>query len=142
MISVNFSVLFIAALVFLLVVVLSRLFFEPLAHAMDKRREVTEGAERFRTETSERVEGLLATWRDATGSARAEGHQELDRLRTEALAEKARRLDAEREKALGEVGRARETLRKEGEAAVRSLESDADRLASEIASRLLGRQVA
>jgi len=130
------------ALVFFLVIILSRLLFEPVANAIETRREIAEGAERFRKETGERVESALSEWRGATGRVRAEGHRELDRVRQETLAERSRILETERDRALAEMTAARETVRKEGDAALRALEGEADRLASEIASRLLERQVA
>lgn len=142
MIEVNFSALIVILLVFALVLVLERLFFEPLAQAMESRHERTESAERLWSETSREVEAALGKFREVTSRARSEGYQELDRARAEAEAERTRRVESEREAALREIARARESLRQQGERAVAELESEADRLAAEIASRLLGRPVA
>ena len=142
MIEVNFSALVVLLLVFALVLVLERLFFEPLARAMDTRRERSESAERLWSEASSEVEVALAKVREATARARGQGYQELDGVRGEAQAERARRVESERQAALAEIARARQSLSEQGERAVKELEREADRLAVEIASRLLERPVA
>lgn len=142
MISVDFSAAIIVALVFVLVLVLERLFFEPLARTIEERRDRVVSAERLRAEGARAVEELLARYREVIGSARAEGYSELDRAREEALEEKSRRLELERERAIAEIARARESLRRQAEEAVRSFKAEVDRLAAEIASVLLGRKVA
>jgi F-type H+-transporting ATPase subunit b len=141
LIEVNFSALVIIGLVFALVLILERLFFEPLAGAMEARRERSESAERLWSETSRQVDSGLATLREVTGRARSEGYQELDRVRAQAQAERARQVDGQRQAALEEIGKAREALRQQAARAVEQLEGEADRLAVEIASRLLGRSV-
>ena len=142
MISVDFSALIITALVFSLVLVLGRLFFQPLAGAMEERESRIYAAENIRAETMKEVEEILATHRAAMGSARDESYQVLDKARSAGQAEADRHFGAEREKTQQETARAREELRQQGDAALKSLESESERLAAEIASRILGRKVA
>ena len=142
LISVDFSALIITALVFALVLVLGRFFFQPLAGAMQERQGRIDAAETIRAETTKEDEEILATHREAMGRARDEGYQVLDKARAAGQAEADRHFGAEREKTLQEMARAREELRQQGEAALKSLESESDRLAAEIASRILGRTAA
>jgi F-type H+-transporting ATPase subunit b len=142
LISVDLSALIIVALVFSLVLVLGRLFWEPLAQAMETRQGRIEGAERIRAETAKVVADTLATHREAVSRARTEGYGSLDRARAEAHSEAHSEVGAEREKTLAEIERARDSIREQGDRALKSLEAEADRLASEIASRILGRNVA
>jgi F-type H+-transporting ATPase subunit b len=142
MISVDWSAAVVVALVLLLMLALDRLFFEPLARAIEGRRDLVERSEKLWQETSEAAAQAFTTWREATNRVKGEGYLALDRARAEAQAERQRRLDAARQQALGEVAAARASLRAQAEAATSALESEADRLAAEIASRLLGRRVA
>jgi len=142
LISVDFSALVIVALVFTLVLVLGRLFFEPLAGAMEGRQNRIDAAEKIRAETARRVEEILATHREAMNRARAESYQALDRARAEGQAEAERHFGAERSRSLERVEQSRQELRKQADQALQTLEADAHRLGGEIASRILGRKVA
>lgn len=142
MISVDASALVIMALVFALVLILGRLFFEPLAQAMESRRRQIVGARELWDGTAQAIEEIEATRRDAIQQARVSGYERLDAARAEAQAGSQRRLDEERRRLRQEIENARSKLRGQGEQAVRDLETQADRLAAEIASRVLGREVA
>ena len=142
MISIDFSALIILALVFSLVVVLGRLFFDPLASTMEERRSRIDAAERIRSETARHVEEILATHREAMNRAREESYQALERARAEGRAEADRHFGAERNKVVERTESLREELRRQADRALASLESEAARLAGDIASRILGRKVA
>ena len=142
MISIDFSALIIVALVFSLVLLLGRLFFEPLARAMEERQSRIDAAETIRAETTRSVEEILATHREAMNRARAESYDTLEKARAEGQAEADRHFGAERSKALERMERSREEVRQQAEQALKSLESEAGRLAGEIATRILGRKVA
>lgn len=142
MIEVGWSAAVVVALVFLLVLALDRWFFEPLAVAMETRKKIVGSAEAVWAETRQVAGEAEATWREATTSARAEGYRLLERARGAALAERQRRVENEREAALVELAGARESLRREADQAVEQLQREAERLATDLASRLLGREVA
>jgi F-type H+-transporting ATPase subunit b len=142
LISIDFTALIILALVFALVVVLGRLFFEPLARAMEERQNRIDAAERIRAETARHVEEILGTHREAMNRARAESYQVLENARSAGQGEAERLFGAERGKIVERVERSREELRQQAAEALKSLESEAARLAGEIASRILGRRVA
>ncbi len=142
MISIDFSALIIVALVFSLVLLLGRLFFEPLAHAMEERQSRIDAAETIRAETTRSVEEILATHREAMNRASAESFDTLEKARAEGQAEADRHFGAERSKAVARMERSREEVRQQAEQALKSLESEAGRLADEIATRILGRKVA
>ncbi|MFQ5789682.1 MAG: hypothetical protein ACE5JI_04315 [Acidobacteriota bacterium] len=142
MISVDLSALLILVLVFSLVLALKRLFFEPLAGAIEARRGRIEGADRLWDETRQALEGIQTFCRQAIQKARQEGYERLDRIRAEARTEAEKALDAEKRRAREEIAQAREELRRQGEEAVGALEVEAHRLAGELATRILGRRVA
>jgi len=142
LISIDFSALIILALVFSLVVVLGRLFFEPLAQAMEERQNRIDAAERIRAETARHVEEILATHREAMNRARGQSYEVLENARSAGRAEAESLFGAERSKVLERVERSRKELSQQAAEALKSLESEAGRLAGEIASRILGRRVA
>ncbi len=142
MISIDFSALIIVALVFSLVVVLGRLFFEPLAGAMEERQKRIDAAETIRAETARSVEQILAKHSKAMNRAQTESYGVLERARAEGQAEAQRHYGAERDKAIARMEESRQKLRQQADQALKSLEADAGRLAVEIASRILGRKVA
>jgi F-type H+-transporting ATPase subunit b len=142
LISIDFSALIIVALVFSLVLLLGRLFFEPLARAMEERQSRIDAAERIRAETTRGVEEILATHRVAMNRARAESYETLEKARAEGQAEADRHFGAERSKAEERTERSREEVRQQADRALKSLEADASQLAGEIATRILGRKVA
>ncbi len=78
MISVDFSALIITALVFTLVLVLGRFFFQPLAGAMEKRQGKIDAAENIRAETMKEVEAIIATHRGAMSGVRDEDYEALE----------------------------------------------------------------
>jgi F-type H+-transporting ATPase subunit b len=142
LISVDATAFVIMALVFALVLVLRSLFFEPLARAIENRegrfsRAATawDDAQKTIREASARVAG-------AVQSARNEGYQALDRERSEAQTKTRNELERSREAAQLEIAEARKRLRDESDRAVRDLEKQAETLASSLASRILGRDLA
>lgn len=142
MISIDFSAFIILALVFSLVLVLGRFFFDPLVRAMEERQGRIDAAERIRTETTRHVEEILATHREAMNRARSESYEVLETARSEGQAEADNLFGAERSKVGERVERSRDELRQQADQALKSLDSDARRLAEEIASRILGRRIA
>lgn len=142
MISVDATAFIILALVFLLVLVLKNLFFEPLAQAIETREGRIEraasawgDAERDISEASTRVA-------NAVQAARNEGYELLDEARAEAQARARADVDQNRAEAQKEIAEARQELSRETDRAVSELENEANTLAASIASRILGREVA
>ena len=142
MISIDSSSFIILALVFALVVVLGRVFFDPLARAMQERQGRIDAAERIRAETTRHVEEILRKHREAMSRARAESYEVLEDARTKGQTEAQSHFGAERGKVTERIERSREELRQQADQALKSLEAEASRLAGEIASRILGRKIA
>lgn len=141
MISVDLTALIIMALVFALVLALKNLFFEPLARAMETREtRITraegawENAQQTIREASERVNA-------AVQSARNDGYVLLDEVRTAAQGKARTDVDGSRHEAKQQIAEARKRLQSETDGALRSLEAQADALATSLAGRILGRNV-
>lgn len=142
MISIDATALIICALVFALVIVLKNNLFEPLAQAMETREKRIEKAASAWGDAQKTIEGARTQVAAAVQATRNQGYQQLDAARTEAQQKARAELDAGRNAAQDQIAAARKRLSDETEEAVLSLERESDALASQIASRILGRDVA
>jgi F-type H+-transporting ATPase subunit b len=142
LISVDATAFVIMALVFALVLVLRSLFFEPLARAIETRASRISRAASAWDDAQKTIRDASGRVGAAVQGARNEGYQDLDRARTEAQTRARAGLEQTRGSAQQEIAEARERLRAESDRAVRDLEKQADALASSLASRILGRDLA
>ncbi len=130
------------ALVFALVLVLKTLFFEPLARAMETRKERVDRAAQAWDEAQKTIRSATADVASAVAAARSEGYGLLDRARTEAVTKARAELESIRTATQAQLSDAKKQLVDASDRAVRELEGQADALARSLASRILGRDVA
>ena len=142
MISIDVTALVISALVFALVVVLKNAFFEPLAQAMEKRQGRIDKAATAWDDAQKTIDEARDEVAAAVQETRNEGYRLLDEARTGAQQKARAELDAGREAAQKQIAEAKTSLGDETDKAVKKLESDAAAIASSIATRILGREVA
>jgi F-type H+-transporting ATPase subunit b len=142
LISVDATAFVIMALVFLLVLVMKSLFFEPLARTMEAREARIERAARAWDEAQSTIRAAAAEVTAAVGSARNEGYGLLEQARAEAQTRARADLDRSREEAQKQLEAAKKDLADSAARAVRDLEGQAEALARSLASRILGREVA
>ena len=141
MISVDVTALIISALVFALVFVLKNFFFEPLAQAMETRQASIDRAVSAWDDAQKTIDKARADVAAAVQMARNEGYLWLDEARSGAQATVKTSLDEQRAETQKQIVEARQRLSDETDEAVLSLERDAQVLASQIASKILGRDL-
>ena len=142
MISIDATSLIISALVVGLVFVLKNAFFEPLAQAMETRQDRIDRAATAWDDAQKTIDDARADVLAAVQAARNDGYQLLDEARTEAQQKTQVDLEEGRAAAQKHIEEARKRLADETDKAVQKIEHDADALASQIAGRILGRDVA
>lgn len=142
MISIDVTALIISALVFGLVFVLKNAFFEPLAQAMETRQDRIARAASAWDDAQRTIDEARAEVSAAVQAARNDGYRLLDDARTEAQQKTRVALDEGRAAAHQQIEEAKKRLADETDKAVQQIERDADALASQIAGRVLGRNVA
>lgn len=142
MISIDATAIVISLLVFGLVFVLKNAFFEPLANAMETREGRVARAATAWDDAQQTIEEARSQVAAAVQETRNEGYQLLDEARTEAQQIARTELDRGREAAQAQIADAKKQLSDETDKALQTLENDAKTLASQIASRILGREVA
>ena len=142
MISIDVTALIISALVIGLVFVLKNAFFEPLAQAMETRQDRIDRAATAWDDAAKTIDEARDEVLAAVVATRNEGYRQLDEARTEAQKKARAELNHGRGAAQKQIAEAIKRLSDETDKAVQKLERDADALASQIASRILGREVA
>lgn len=142
MISIDVTALIISVLVFGLVFVLKNSFFEPLAKAMEARDDRIERAASAWDDAQQTINDSKAEVAAAVQETRNEGYRLLDEARSEAQQKARTELDEGRDASQRQIADAKKRLSDEADKAVSKLESDAESLAAQIASRILGRDVA
>ena len=142
MISVDATALVILALVFVLVLILKNLFFEPLAQAMEERERRVKNAQAQWDEAAQSIDAADSRIAKAVQSARNEGYSLLDSVRGEATESARAEVDRERTAAQEKIQKAVQTLSDQTDQALADLETRSDDLAAEIATKILGRDVA
>ncbi len=114
-------------------------FFGPLERILAERERLTTGARLSAEQLLAEVETRSRQYEDSLRQARAELYREQEALRRQALEERARLLRSTRERAHQMVREAKLDLLRDIEAAKRDVEAESQRLADEIARRLLAR---
>jgi len=142
LISIDVTALIISALVFGLVFVLKNAFFEPLAQAMETREDRIDRAATAWDDAQQTIDDARAEVFAAVTATRNDGYRLLDEARTEAQQKTRVALDEGRAAAHQQIEEAKKRLADETDKAVQTIEQDADALASQIAGRILGRNVA
>lgn len=141
-VDLDLSVFVQVGLFVLLLVVLKPILFDPMLKLFEEREKKIEGA---RAE-SRRIDNASAdaqqTYETAMQKARTSANAERDRLRSEGTKTEADILAKVREEIGKTVDAGRITLATDAKAAREQLGSTTPELARELASRLLGREVA
>ncbi|HUH00538.1 MAG TPA: ATP synthase F0 subunit B [Kofleriaceae bacterium] len=134
------------ALQFVLFVVMAlvatKWLFRPYLAMRDERRAGIEGARLDAEQLSAQADASLANYEDKLAAARARAAAEQRKIRAEAVTHEAEVTSRARSEATTAVADARVTVRTEITAARGELLPKADELARQMASKLLGREVA
>ena len=138
MLSINATAIVVFLVVWVLVLVLTRLFFKPVLRILDERAALIAKDKATASEAREATERDLRRIEEGLKDARAAADAIRDKAESEALKEKGRLVRevqaesrAEVEKAKAELAREMETLKKE-------LEARTGEIAESIERRILG----
>ena len=128
---------------FLIVFLVARAFlFKPYLELRKRRTATIDGARVEADRTAAEAEAKLADYEKKLASARSRANEEGRKVRAEAAAHEKQVTDAARAEAQKATDAAAATMKQETEAARLQLLPQANALARQIASKLLGREVA
>ena len=137
MIDIDASFIAIFIIVWIMVFVLSRLFFNPLRKIMEEREAKVKGRQEAFQESTEIYEKTFCEIEERLKSARILSEQTKDNLKHEALKERERMLAEISTEYRSQVEKAQEKLEKQTTSLRRELSAEAMLLAERIEQKLL-----
>jgi len=137
----DLSVFWVVFFVLLLTLILDRLFFRPLLAIIKQREDAVGSAKALADQAAAEARRATEEFDRQTASARADVYRQMDEMRRAALEDRAALVDATRKEAEATLAKARADLAADVADARARLDKDADALAAEAASQILGRRV-
>lgn len=137
MIDIDASFIAIFIIVWIMVFVLSRVFFNPLRKIMEEREAKVKGRQEAFQESTEVYEKTVCEIEERLKSARILSEQTKDNLKHEALKERGRMLEEISTEYRSQVEKAQEKLEKQTTSLRRELGAEATLLAERIEQKLL-----
>lgn len=122
--------------------VANRLLFQPYLKLRERRKEGIDGARAEAERTTAQADSKLADYEKQLATARNRANEEGRKVRAEAAANEKATTDTARAAAQKSIDEATAKMRAEAEAARLQLLPQANAIAKQIASKLLGREVA
>ena len=137
----DLSVFWVVFFVLLLALILDRLFFRPLLGVIKQRESAAASAKSLADQAAAEARRATEEFDRQTTAARAEVYKQMDDMRRAAMEDRAALVDATRKEADSALAQARADLKRDVDDARARLDNDAEALAAEAASRILGRRV-
>lgn len=142
LIDLDLTILIQAAIFLLLAILATQLLFKPYLKLREDREEGIEGSRAKAADMSAEADARLADYEQKLAAARTRANDEQRAIRTEAAAHQREVTDKARKESEQAWESARDTVRTQTEKARKELAGRADELAADIATKLLGREVA
>ncbi len=142
LIDIDLTVFVQFALFLLLYVVANKLLFQPYLQLRERRKAGIEGARADAERMSSQAESKLSDYEKQLAGARNRANEEGRKVRAEGIAHEKEVTDKARTEAQKAIDEATAKMRAETDAARLQLLPQASTLAKQIASKLLGREVA
>jgi F-type H+-transporting ATPase subunit b len=142
LIDIDLTVFVQFALFLVLFVVANKLLFQPYLALRERRKAGIEGARAEAERMSAQAEAKLVDYEKQLAAARHRANEEGRKVRSEGIAHEKAVTDQARAEAQKTIDEATAKMRTETEAARLQLLPQASTLAKQIASKLLGREVA
>ena len=138
--EVGYSVFWVVGLILILTVILDRLVFRPILNVIKQRENAATSARALAEQAAVEARRASEEFDRKTQEARAGIYRQMDEMRREALAERTALIDATRQQVDGSLAGARAQLAQDVEAAKATLEAEAEALAADAATQILGRR--
>jgi|HubBroStandDraft_6_1064221.scaffolds.fasta_scaffold09971_3 F-type H+-transporting ATPase subunit b len=142
LIDIDYTVFVQFALFLIMFFVSNAFLFQPYLRLRQRRKDGIEGARADAERMSAQADAKLADYEKQLARARSNANDEGRKVRAEAAAHEKQVIDATRADAQKSIDDATATMRRETDAARLALLPQASSLARQLASKLLGREVA
>lgn len=137
----DLSVFWVVFFVLLLTLILDRLFFRPLLGIIKQRENAVNSAKALADQAAAEARRATEEFDRQTSTARAEVYRQMDEMRRAAMDDRAALVDATRKETEAALAKARVELARDVDDARARLDKDAEALAADAASQILGRRV-
>ncbi len=127
--------------VLILMVVLNSILYKPIRRLLKEREAKMAGIQAEAEKYERNAEQLVANYDQKMAEARAEGKNELEKLKGEAREEERQLMEAAQQEAEAKKNQLMSELSGQIDAAKKELEAQSEAFAVEIAQKLLGRAV-
>jgi F-type H+-transporting ATPase subunit b len=142
LIDIDWTIAIQLGLFLVMLVVCNKLLFQPYLRLRERRAEGIEGARAEAERMTAEADAKLTDYEKQLAAARSRASDEARKIRAEAAAHEREVTGAARATAVASIEEARTRVRTETEAARKELLPRAEQLGREMASRILGREVA
>lgn len=139
--DVDATMLIYIVLFFVLLWVLNTFLFRPIMALFDEREKAIDGAKRDARKLEKDAEAKLNAFEDEMAKMRKEASAERDRMRADATRRERKLLDKVKGETDAMVAESEATMAKEASRIRKEIAAETPKLAKQIASKLLGREV-
>ncbi|MFT3696268.1 MAG: hypothetical protein QM831_24220 [Kofleriaceae bacterium] len=142
LIDIDLTVIIQFALFLVMFVVANAMLFQPYLKLRERRKQGIDGARAEAEQMSAKADAELVDYEKQLGTARNRANEEGRKVRAEAAAHEKSVTDASRAEAQKAIDEATAKMKAETDAARLQLMPQANALAKQMASKLLGREIA
>ena len=139
MISVDWTIFLQFVNFIVLMVVLNAILYRPLRNMLKQRKETIDGSHARASELESQIDEKMTRYEEKLQEAKLQGNQEKNQLRQAAATEEAKILGVARDEASERLQVVKDQVAGEAEAASKKLKGEAETLATDIATKILGR---
>ncbi|WP_432822379.1 ATP synthase F0 subunit B [Trichloromonas sp.] len=139
MIEVDWTIWIQFANFFVLMAVLNFLLYRPLRGILNRRRETIDGSYAKAKELEAQINEKMERYQEQLQAAKLKGNEERAEMRKAAAGEEAEILGKAQAKATAQLQEIKSKVAGEADAAAKALKKETEGLASQIASKVLGR---
>ena len=126
----------------ILLIILNKMLYRPLKNIMAERREAIEGSHERANSLEADIEEKMQRYQQQLNEAKAAANDERNKLKKSAAEEESKILSQAQGKATERLQAIKAQVGEEAAAASQTLKSDAESLAGQIATKILGRELA
>jgi len=140
-ISLDWTLLLQAGNFLILLLILNFLLYRPLVRVMAERSEKIDGSHQKAKDLDSKIQERMEAYRAKLQEAKQVASEERNDTRRAASQEEAKILQEAQSQASEQLQKVRNRVAKEAETARKSLRSESDKLAHQVASKVLGRSI-
>ncbi len=124
-----------------LMAILNAILYRPMRNMLKHRKETIDGSHERANELEAQIDEKMARYEEKLQEAKLQGNQEKNQLRQAAAEEEASILGEARDEANQRLQTVKDRVAGEADAAGKKLKADAESLAGDIATKILGRSL-